>query len=290
MNLMYGFWIDESFKEITESSQNPIIAVGGFYIPIQLFQYCISEWRALKQSYGIDENSEVKWNLPSKHPTRNEIALKKINYWNFRISAMEMINSWQFLFCVVSILKDRRDQRLWRMRNFRTSCTDFYIECLKFTLQRIAEESENNNWGYCQIICDRFSLGKNKIEFGAIRKGPNIIQKYYNEFYRSGVGGGPFSIGQNHPLKELGFHPSIIMSDASYDDLIQIADFIVSCSSDWVFDTLSNSTLTFSNKCMKIIAPRFRNTLQIPLGFFRDGLILFPFDDTEVAKLKSSLE
>lgn len=287
---MYGFWIDESLKEVTDPSQKPLIAVGGFYIPILESQYCISAWQALKRTFGIDEDSEIKWNLPKKHPTRIEIEQKQIDYWKFRKSALELLESWQFFFCVVSILKDKRDRCLWQWDRIRPSCVDLYSECLKYSLQRVAEESCDSKWMYCLVISDRFSTGKGKIEIGAVRKGPNIIQEYYNRLYREGVGGGPNSLYENHTLKNLNFYPSILMSDATYDDLIQIADFVVSCTADWVFDTLYNTKKTFSTECMKILAPRFRNVSQTTFGFFKDGFNPYPFDDEEILKLKLSLE
>ena len=286
---MYGFWIDESIKEVAHPSQKPIIAVGGYYMPIDVALFCISKWRELKQLFNIDEHSEVKWNIPEDHPTRQEISSKNINYWKFRHEALKLLDSWQFLTCVVSVLKDKRDRRLWHTREYRASCFDFYTESLKYSLQRVAEDSYTNNWGHCIVACDRFNIGKRKYESGAIRKGPNIVQDYYHRLYRFGTGGGPYTHDRNHILKDLNFHPSIMMSDASHDELIQIADFIVGCTSDWIFDTLYGSQPPFSKECMKILSNRFRNTPQTPQGFFGDGLNIFPFEVIEWQQLRSSL-
>ena len=279
MQPMYSLWIDESERD-------QYLAVGGFFAPIDINNKIITQWRDMKVSLGLDEDAEVKWTLSQSHPTRKQLNKIREQTKTLCERAIELISGWEEITCIVCVMKDERDRRFrfWRKHSVR----DFYCEALRYVLQRVAEEAEIQQLSQIQIVCDTPGLGNEKFYQRTIRRGRKAIFDFFKEHYKKGVDVGPGKNVSKKSLKDLGFQPSILVADATYHDMLQIADVIVGCTSAWVTSIAKDHQRKWNIEQFKLLSKRFRCRYGDPT-FFGDGFILWPWQKELWTKLQQSL-
>lgn len=272
---MLSIWIDESEK-------GRCLAVGGILADWNDVPVLVEGWRSMKTSLGLPENAEIKWNLPSKHPTR--VKLKQSGHSSRTASekAVQFLADSRVRLIVVVMFDERQDRS-------KASARDFYCEGLKYVLQRAAEEAAEIGASNCVVICDTPGLGDKTLRRGSIRRGRKAVEEAYAEWYVRGVDVGPGRQQHSGPLKHAGFHPSILLADATYHDMLQMADVAVGATRDWVTGVRNGRPDVWVTQQVRTLSPRFRAKHGNP-EFWGDGLVLWPWQNQLWDALKESLK
>lgn len=268
----FGAWFDES-------ERSDILALGGFFAPINDMGSLVSDWRKMKASMGLDLWAEVKWKLPENHRTRRQLEAAGYTTRELSEEAVKTIMDKTNITSLVAIMiESRREETkhmIKRRFNMRPSVRDFYCEALQYLLQRLAEEAEERNWGGCIVFCDNPGLGKKKLRMGKLWRESTAHYKKYKNCYESGPGTGPGRRLSNKSLSALGFYPSLVVADATFDDMLQIADVIVGCIADWVSCIAKDKEDAWLQELVAQLMRILRNKHGSP-KFWGDGLVLWP--------------
>lgn len=275
-----SLWVDESEK-------SGMLAVGGVLVKWASTVGIVQQWRQMKQSFGLKPDDEVKWNLPSGHPTR--AALEAHHYTSRDLSTKSVDHIAQMeLICLVALMVEQRQIGWWKQVWLKASIRDFYCEGLKYVVQRAAEEVAAVKATGCVVVCDTPELGKKEFHYGSIRRGSRAVEDACKEWYQKGVGVGPGRVHYQGPLEKIGFHPSILIADATYHDMLQLADVVVGLTMDWVATIKSGKHDPRIIQQMKTLCQKLRARHGSP-RFWGDGLVIWPWQNELWERLKASL-
>jgi len=274
-------WIDESEKD-------DLLAVGGILVEWGKVLEVVGGWRDMKTGLNLNSWDEVKWTLPTKHKTRSLLEESGRKTRELSERAIEYISNQDMLSIVVGLMRDQRNINIWKKIWSKASVRDFYCEGLKYVLQRAVEEVVESNANGCVVICDTPSLGKQEFSMGSIKRGNKAVELKYLDWYNTGVGERP---GGNKygSLQEIGFHPSILIGDATYHDMLQIADVVVGATRSWAANVICKKDDDWLINQMNKLCTKFRSRCGKP-GFWGDGLTLHPRNEELWQNLKQSLK
>jgi hypothetical protein len=279
---MLSLWVDES-------DRGSLLAVGGLLIKWDIVLKIIHGWRAMKKNLGLDQSAEVKWNLPKDHETRKNLESSGKKTRGLAEEAINYLSSLDEATLIVSVMLEQRKKELWKKFFNKVSVRDFYCEGFRFLLQRAAEEVKETSSSGCIVVCDTPELGKVSFEFRKLRRGKKAVEKEYSKwFMEQGVDVGPSRLHHKGALKDAGFHPSFLIGDATYHDMLQMADIIVGAISDWVNSIRVDQPDQWMINQVKKLSSKFRAKHGQP-SFWGDGLILWPSQNELWDKLKRSL-
>jgi len=279
---MLSLWVDESEK-------GSLLAVGGVLVEWDAV-LGIQQWHEMKVGLGLDPDAEVKWNLPQNHPTRKRLENQARTTRDLAEKAIQAIVS-TGMSCIVAVMFDLRQPVWWKRRWSKASVRDFYCEGLRYVLQRAAEEVVERQASGCVVVCDTPGLDKGRrFVFRSIRRGPKALEEAYAKWYVEGVEVGPGGRHHHGALKEIGFHPSVLVSDATFHDMLQIADVVVGITRNWVVSVEERKSEAWLVKQMKALSQRFRSRHGYGTpSFWGDGLILWPHRESLWTRLQQSL-
>lgn len=275
-----GAWFDES-------ERGNILAIGGFFVPLTAIHSMTIDWRDLKKALGIFPWSEIKWKLPQNHKARKQLEEAGHTTYELAEKALNVIAKWAHITILVGVMVDVR-REWWQQILGKLSPRDFYCEGLHYLLQRLGEEAVEAKWDGCIVVCDTPSLGKKKTRMGAIRRGSTAHYEIYKRYYERSPDVGPGRNYPNTPLANLSFYPSLLVGDATFDDMLQVADMIVGAVADWVASVQKDESKDWLISCIKKLAPKLRSRHGNP-GFWGDGFFLWPGQAELWSKLQRSL-
>ena len=279
---IFGAWFDEA-------ERGKMLVLGGFFAPLTDIHSMAKDWREMKQSLGLHPWVEIKWKLPQDHDTRRQLEKAGHTTRELAENALNTISEWSQITVLAGGMIDvRRDW--WQQILGKTSSRDFYCEGLRYLLQRLGEEAVETGWDASIVICDTPSLGKKKKRLGAIRRGATAHYEIYKRCYERGSDVGPGRRYPDTPLSELPFYPSLLVGDATFDDMLQVADVIVGAIADWVVSVRKGKRDVWLVECIKKLVPLFRSRHGSP-DFWGDGFFLWPKKEKEKLwpQLRSSL-
>ena len=265
-------WVDESEK-------GDILVVAGVLAAWAAVPRIVRDWRAVKAVLGLPPEAEVKWNLSSGHPTRQALEQSGKTTKDLRVKVTDFVTRQDDLSCIAIVMREqRKNMAFWKSIWAKASVRDFYCEGLKYLIQRAAEEVVEAKLQDCVVVCDTPELGRKPFDLGAIRRGPGAVEKAYRDWYRYGASVGPGKKYHGGPLADIGFHPSILIGDATYHDMLQIADVVAGVTREWVDAVRANRADSWEVERFKAVSVRFRRRHGNP-DFFGDGLVLWPWDN-----------
>ena len=275
-------WVDESEK-------NGILVVAGVLADWTAVPSIIRGWWKVKAAFGLPPKAEIKSTLPDGHPTREALKAAGIPIEELCVKATEFIAGQDDLSCIAVVMVEKRNVSSWKKNWPKANVRDFYCEALKYIIQRAAEEVVEAKLQDCVVVCDTPELGKDKYQFRAIKRGKGAVEEAYQSWYWDGVSTGPGMQYHQGPLADIGFHPSVLIGDATYHDMLQIADAVAGVTSKWV-DAVHkrNKVRSWEVDRFKTLSIRFRKRHGDP-GFFGGGFVLWPKDDELWALLQKSV-
>lgn len=268
-------WVDESARE------GDLIVVAGVLADWSVIPSIVGRWRSeVKAAVGLPRDAEIKWSLGEDHPTRQVLEEQGYTTRDLRERMVSFMEESNDVTCCVIAMLERRQRRWesWQQWWPKAGVRDFYCEALRFLVQRAAEEVVELEYDSCVVVCDTPELGGKVFQFQTIRRGPQAVAKTYQEWHRSGVGVGPGRAANRNPLEDIGFHSSILIGDATYHDMLQIADGVAGATRAGLVALRQGKTTTWEVQCLRNVARRFRNRHGNP-AFFGDGLVVWPPDD-----------
>jgi hypothetical protein len=275
-------WVDESEK-------GKILVVAGVLADWTAVPSIVRGWRKVKAAFGLPPEAEIKSTLPDGHPTQQRLEDQKI-IRELCVKATEFIAGQDDLSCIAVAMVEKRNVPFWKKVIWRkASVRDFYCEALKYIIQRAAEEVVEAKLQDCVVVCDTPELGKDKYQFRAIKRGKGAVEEAYQSWYWNGVSTGPGMQYHQGPLADIGFHPSVLIGDATYHDMLQIADAVAGVTSKWV-DAVrkKNEVRSWEVDRFKTLSIRFRKRHGDP-SFFGGGFVLWPKDEKLWALLQKSV-
>jgi hypothetical protein len=270
-------WVDESEK-------GDILVVTGVLADWAAVPGLVKGWRRVKAELGLRPEAEIKWNLPPRHPTRQGLERGGRKTADLCKKATEFIAGRDDLTCAAVVMLEQR-----KSRSEKASVRDFYCEGLKYLIQRAAEEVAEAGLTDCVVVCDTPGLGTKPFASGAMRRGRGAVEKTYRDWYHRGVGVGPGKKDHRGPLADIRFHPSVLIGDATYHDMLQIADVVAGVTREWVDAVRTNHSSSWELDRFKAVSVRFRRRHGNP-DFFGDGFILWPWQNQLWASLKRSVK
>lgn len=284
------FYVDESFNDDLNLSNGTrgILTVGGILLCAEKVSEIVKKWRDLKRDMGLPEDAELKYNLPKDSPTRKILEKQGISPFALTNKGLDFLVQMQSsITAIVAIMVDRRRRA---DRGPETNVLQFYCEGLRFCLQRVAEEAQLLNVSSVFVISDTPpSLGKgDPVYYNSICYGRNVVQEAYKHWYKAGVGGGPRNRNGAGILKDLGFSSSILYTNATYEDVLQVADLSVSGVGKWIKEVLRGHIPRQHIEQVRRFASIFRKRHGKP-GFWGDGLVLWPPDKDLWESLKTQI-
>jgi hypothetical protein len=279
---MLSLWVDES-------ERGPLLSVGGLLVQWDTVLKIIHGWCAMKERLGLDPSAEVKWNLPKDHETRKAFERSGKKTRDLIEEAINYLASLDDTTFIVSVMFEQRKKEVWKIFSKKTSVRDFYCEGFRYLLQRVAEEIKETSSSGCIVVCDTPELGKKSFESGKLRRGKKAAEKEYAKWYiKEGVDVGPGKSQHKGPLKDAGFHPSFLIGDATYHDMLQMADIMVGAISDWIDSVKAGKPNQWIKSQIKKLIPKLR-AKHGHLSFWGDGLVLWPWQNQLWDDLKRSL-
>jgi hypothetical protein len=276
-----SFWVDESEK-------GSLLAVGGVLVEWDEVGKVVKGWRTMKVNLGLDQAAEVKWSLPSGHRTRKALELSNRSTRDLSAKAVDYLAS-SAMSLVVVVMFEQRQTSWWKSIWAKASVRDFYCEGLRYALQRVAEEVVETGASGAIVVCDTPELGTKEFTSGSIRRGRKAVEKAFAEWYAAGVGVGPGKQQHSGPLKDAEFHPSILIGDATYHDMLQMADVVVGATRDWVASVNDGKPDPWLTQQVRTLSSKFRARHGQP-SFWGDGLVLWPWQNKLWETLKRSLQ
>ncbi|BDG17683.1 DUF3800 domain-containing protein [Thermus brockianus] len=276
-----SLWVDESEK-------GDMLVVSGVLTTWESVCNIVRDWRRLKENFGLPPEAEIKWNLPQGHETRRLLEETGKTTRDLCEKLTDFIAERDDLTCVTAVMLEKRNLLSWKRIFPKASVRDFYCEGLKYLIQRAAEEVVEDKLQGCVVVCDTPGLGRNLFTSGTIRRGPGAVEKAYLNWYHSGAGVGPGRQHHKGPLATIGFHPSVLTGDATYHDMLQIADVIAGVTREWVNAVRDNRSSSWELDRFQRVRDRFRNRHGNP-GFFGDGFVLWPWHNELWVSLQQSV-
>ncbi len=276
-------WVDESEK-------GDMLIIAGLLAHWAVVPDIVNDWRRVKTALGLPPDAEVKWNLPSGHPTRRALEQGGKTTKDLCAKAADFVAGCGDLTCAaVAMLEQRRNLQSWKKWIWpKASVRDFYCEGLKYIIQRAAEEVVETRLQGCVVVCDTPELGKTHFARGAIRRGREAVKQAYQDWYRNGVGIGPGRQYHNGPLESIRFHPSLLIGDATYHDMLQIADVVAGVTREWVDAVRAQRLTSWEVDRFKAVSVRFRRR-HGNQSFFGDGFVLWPWQKELWTSLQQSV-
>lgn len=274
-------WIDESEK-------GDLLVLGALIASWEQVPEVVAGWRAVKRRYGLAADVEVKWNLPSDHETRNAIEENGLSTRALSEALIEFIASTNTR-CIAVAMTDKRELSSWRELLWpKASVLDFYCEGLRYILQRVALERVSSDADDCVVVCDTPQLGRRFFQFSSIRRGSVAVQDAYKIWHRAGLGSDRGRQHNNEALADLDFHPSILIGDATYHDMLQLADIVTGATREWVDTVRKGRQVGWEVDQFRALSRKFRQREGYE-SFFGPGFILWPRDPDLWRELQESL-
>ena len=296
----YILHIDESIKE-------PFIGVGGFICKTADIPVIENRWAAVKNEMGLTATDELKWSMGQNHPTRIALSSTKWTQQAERAPAMAKAISEMPLIALCDVLMDKR-------KGINRGQVDFYRHALTWLLGRFARflKDEASPDGPHFVVADQPPVTQNLSKKSPLQDDPaymwvarrhRIAFDVYTDAYQVGF---PRYYDGPPPMAQLGLYPSLLVSHADVNPLLQIADILVGATVQCIAENLTGYTVTnrqgsfrplipqivmndqYGDTCMPILLPKYKGFSEgraIPYG-----LVVFPSTTPGWKELREKIE
>jgi len=121
-------WVDESEK-------SDILVVAGVLAAWAAVPSIVRDWRTVKAGLGLPPEAEIKWNLPSGHPTRQALERGGRTTKDLCVKMTNFIAERDDLTCVAVVMLEQRNISWWKKFMWsKASVRDFYCQGLKYLI------------------------------------------------------------------------------------------------------------------------------------------------------------
>lgn len=301
---------DTYILHLDESIKDPYIGVGGLICKQDDIADLEERWGDVKERMGLSRTDELKWSLGQNHPSRLAVQGTPWDLQSARAPAMVEAIAAMPVTALCDVLVDRRNLPGRGQLDFYRHALNWLLGRFAMFLQRVRGASSD---GPHFVIVDQPPIPQDVAPGSSLRDSPSygwigrrhrIAFDVYTDAYEVG-----FSTYANPPppLRALGLYPSLVVSHADVNPLLQMADVVVGATTQCISENLTNYLVTNpvpvgrplipgivmrpqrGDTCMPTLWTKFRGYDEgrvIPYG-----LTVFPPDTTEGwAELKAKME
>jgi hypothetical protein len=222
---------------LDESIRGNLIVVGGFLCEDDQVASIAASWVAMREAMGLREDEAHKWNYGRHNAVRAALEARGWGRRERRRLAIDTLRELPITMVADALYDDRESRR---------SPLDFYKDALDWLLLR------HRNWvtdkrpipvGPHVVVLDQPSAAQAARpsldpRYAWLTHRETIWYHVYKEKYERGWRFLWAAHDAVQGLREDGFYPSVVISHAKFNPLLEIADAVVGLTLDFVFYNL----------------------------------------------------
>lgn len=215
---------------VDESYQWKLLSVGGFLCALDDLPAVRKRWAELRLELGVKQDEELKWNWGQNDPVR--LRVEKAGWSKTRRNAAvvralrEMpITLMADLLYDIRVGTERTQLDFYRW-GFDYVCVGFRCECVY----------QRGSSGPHLVVVDKPSAAQRPKRghpkgpsFGWLKDREEIWHVHYRKLFWEGPKG-----SDTTPLYQHNFYPALLVSQAKYNRLLEVADAVAGLSLDFV--------------------------------------------------------
>lgn len=228
------------FLHLDESIRGKLIVVGGFICAADELRAVTDAWIAMRGEMGLEEDEPLKWNYSQNSAVRKRL---EDGGWDRRERGRVMVETIRALpvTLVADVIYDDREARRPPL--------DFYKDALDWLLLRFRNfvtDLRPVPPGPHIVVLDQPSPAPparptDDPRFSWLANRETIWYRVYKNAYEYGWRFPWARHGQVHSLQTDGFYPSVLISHAKFNPLLEIADAVAGVCIDFAFYNLQRS-------------------------------------------------
>jgi len=263
---------------LDESLRWRLIVVGGFICEHGALVRVAENWASMRRTMGLIDGELLKWNFGQKSKTRARLESAG---WN-KIKRNELVIATIAALPAVLIADGLYDAR----RGLSRGPLDFYrygIDYLCTGLRNYACWDMGSDGPHLVVIDSpspppRPRPGTDDSSFEWLKDREHIWHVHYGKRYREG-----FKSARAHiePLADDGFYPSLLVSNAKFNPLLEIADAVAGLALDFLEYNMKGFAASgklppesWEDELLAQLVAKFRGGPDGHIG--RRGFTLFP--------------
>lgn len=260
---------------LDESIRGRLLSVGGFICSLDDIADVRKRWASLRQTFGLARDDELKWNWPANDPARAPVEARGWNKKRRNQAVVDALSSMPITL-MADLLYDERGHSRGPLDFYRYGVD--YV-CVGF---RCCAVYERQCPGPHIVVVDKPSpppkprRGTDDSAFEWLKDREEIWHVHYRRLLWDGPKG-----SDSTPLYKSNFYPALLVSQAKYNRLLEIADAVSGLALDFAEYNLkgvredgSLPPRSWQDQLMADLASKFRRG---PNGKIRHyGFTLFP--------------
>jgi hypothetical protein len=231
---------DSYYLHLDESYRGKVIAVGGFICAAEDLRAVEDAWVEMRDEMDLDEDAPLKWNLSQSSAVRKKLDAAG---WDNRARRTAMIGV--IREASITLLADV----IYDERESRRPPLDYYKEALDWLLLRFRNyvtDQAVQPPGPHMVVLDQPSpappaRATEDPRFSWLVNRETIWYRVYRRAYLDGWRFPWARHGKVHSLRSDGFYPSVVISHAKFNPLLEIADAVAGLSLDFAYYNINKA-------------------------------------------------
>jgi len=220
--------VSSYYLHVDESIRGNVIAVGGYICAASDLDTVTRSWIEVREQLGLDEEQSLKWNYGKSSAVRRSLEERGWDRRERRPIVLEAIRE-----APITLLADV----IYDDRGLRRTPIDFYTDALDWLLLRFRNfltDMSPTPPGPHVVVLDQPSPAP------PARWLENRETLWYHRYRRAWLDGWSFSFRGNRvrPMRKDGFFPSVVISHAKFNPLLEIADAVAGLTMDFAHHNL----------------------------------------------------
>ncbi len=263
------------FLHLDESLRGRFLALGGFICDAESLSLVEERWLAARRTMGIASSEPLKWNYSQNQSVRRRIEEEG---WSNVQRRREMIDAIRDspVVLLADVLYDEREGRRGPL--------DFYRHALDWLVLRFRNfVTDRGATGPHIVVLDQPSpaaVGRPGFTDERLAWLSDRERIWYVHYREKRENGFTFQGGGVRPLREDGFYPSVLLSHAKYNVLLEVADAVAGLALDFAQYNVERAAagqlpeMAWQDEQFARVASKFRSDTN--RNAFNWGFALFP--------------
>ena len=231
---------DSYYLHLDESYRGKLIAVGGFICAAEDLRAVEEAWIEMREEMGLEEDEPLKWNLSQSSAVRKKLDAAGCDNRARRRAMIEVIREAPITLLADVIYDERESKR---------PPLDYYKEALDWLLLRFRNYVTDlpvRPPGPQMVVLDQPSPAPparptEDPRFSWLVERETIWYRVYQRAYEDGWRFPWARHDKVHSLRRAGFYPSVVISHAKFNPLLEIADAVAGLSLDFAYYNINKA-------------------------------------------------